>query len=70
MTEIHHRFKFHDPNQDSARLHDVYREAYTSLANFLEHLPESRERELALTKLEESGFWANAAIARHISAKA
>jgi hypothetical protein len=29
-------------------------------------LPESREKEESITKLEESMFWANAAIARHV----
>lgn len=30
------------------------------------HIPESRERSLALTNLEQSGMWANKAIAFHL----
>lgn len=30
-----------------------------------EELPDSREKSLAVTKLEEAAFWANAAIQRH-----
>lgn len=70
IADINHRFKHHPPTQESIGIHEKVREADTVLANLLEELlPDSREKSIALTKLEESGFWANAAIARHISAK-
>ena len=61
------RFKYHRPPNDRiVQLHEVVREQVAIAANAWEaNLPECRERSLAITKLEEAMFWANAAIARN-----
>jgi hypothetical protein len=65
------RFKYHRPTAEAAELHDDYRAQIEDLCSWLEsRVPNCRERSLAITKLEEAMFWANAAIAREISAKA
>lgn len=64
--ELQKRFTYHPPNSDQAqRCEDIRRNAY-SLAGLIEALcPESREKSLAFTKLEEAVMWANASIARN-----
>ena len=60
------RFRYHKPDELTASVHDEIREECLGLAKFLvETLPESREQSLAITKLEEAMFWANASIARN-----
>ncbi|MGE9695928.1 DUF7681 family protein [Streptomyces sp. CH6] len=65
-AELAHRFNYHPPQTPAvARAHAAVREQCTQLAGFLgSTLPEGREKALAVTKLEEVLFWANAAIAR------
>lgn len=59
-------FTYHAPKGTQAARYEFLREearrlAYVIMAN----CPTSRERSLALTKLEEAIFWANAGIARN-----
>lgn len=57
------RFEFIKSNADSVEKIQKIREACEVLGNFFETvIPESRERSLALTKLEESAMWANRAV--------
>ena len=52
---------------DSAQAEDAERirgAAYIFAYAILQTVPDSRERSLALTKVEEAMFWANAGIAR------
>jgi hypothetical protein len=65
-ADIEARFDYHPPLTDERKAdHQEAREAFRTLAGFVDGaLPDGREKALALTKLEEGLFWANAAIAR------
>lgn len=66
-NDINNRFDHHPPKDDATVVkHQEFREATKALAAFYEEfLPESREKALALTNLEQTLMWANAAIARN-----
>jgi hypothetical protein len=64
-AEVDDRFDYHAPTSERVAIHEAVREASRQLAHTLDaKLPEGREKALALTNLEQSLFWANAAIAR------
>jgi long-subunit acyl-CoA synthetase (AMP-forming) len=59
-------FTYHAPKGDQVlRYQDIRDQAKQFAAYILATTMPSREQSLALTKLEESVFWANAAIARN-----
>jgi hypothetical protein len=63
--EILTRFTYHSPKDDQPKRYEEIREMARSFAVYIViNTPESREQSLALTKLEEAVFWANASIAR------
>jgi hypothetical protein len=63
--DINNRFDHHAPDEFKIQKHQIVRQSAKELAQtFVEFVPEGREKALALTKLEEALFWANAAIAR------
>jgi hypothetical protein len=65
--ELNNRFDYHPPRTNEvAAAHEEIREASRHFAETLLQLTySSREQSLALTKIEEAMFWANAAIARN-----
>lgn len=66
MINIEKNFTYHEPDMNQVSRCDGIRENAKGFAFLLEKLcPESRERSLAMTKLEECVMWANAAIARY-----
>ena len=67
MSDLTDRFDHHPPSHESiAAQHGGVRSDLLTIASFWEEtIPPCREVSLALTKLEEAMFWANAAIARH-----
>jgi len=65
QQDIENRFTYHAPKPGQPEQYQKLREHAKSLAYLiLDNCPRSREASLALTKLEESIFWANASIAR------
>ena len=66
MAELEKKFTYHPPKGDQAERYGRLRAFAKEFAlDILDMCPESRERSLAMTKLEESVFWANASIARN-----
>ena len=66
--QIENSFTYHAPQGDQTDRYVDIRELAKRLALYMvDYCPESRELSLALTKLEEAVFWANAAIARNES---
>lgn len=58
-------FGYHVPNLERGADHGGMREQALRLATYINGVvPDGREKSLAITKLEEVMFWANAAIAR------
>ena len=65
-ADIENRFTYHAPKPGQPEKYQRLREHAKELAMlFNDECPESREKSLAITKLEEAVMWANAAIARH-----
>lgn len=65
-AEVRERFRFHPGTAITGPKHDEVRARFGVLALWLlDDVPRSRERSLALTHLQESMMFANAAIAIH-----
>lgn len=63
--ELNTRFTYHPPKGDQGARYVTIRDAASEYAAVIAKLtPESREQSLAITHLEQSVMWANAAIAR------
>ncbi|MDT2173021.1 DUF7681 family protein, partial [Paenibacillus larvae] len=59
-------FKYHAPKEGQPEKYTAIREKAKELAYLIDELcPNSREKSLALTNLEQAVMWANAAIARN-----
>jgi len=66
MKDLENRFTHHQPNQSKAMKHAIVRDRCKKLAEALVDVcPDTRERSIALGKIEEAMFWGNAAIARN-----
>lgn len=63
--ELKSRFTYYAPTEDQPVRYERIRNKAMSLAAYInEYCPDSREKSLAFTKLEEAIMWANASIAR------
>lgn len=66
LTDMENRFSYHKPDAAKVGKHELVRQDVGVLATLWDkNLPNGREKALAITKLEEAMFWANAAIARN-----
>ena len=67
-NSIENNFTYHKPFGTQPQRYEQVRAKAKEYAEYLvSNTPVSREQSLALTKLEEAVFWANAAIARNES---
>ena len=64
--DLVNRFTYHPPKNDQAQRYELIRSAGWTFAELVDRLaPDSREKSLAITQLEQAVMWANAAIARN-----
>lgn len=64
--DIEKNFTYHAPKGDQASRYQYIRDMAKEFAVLLDSAcPDSREKGLAFTKLEEAVMWANASIARN-----
>lgn len=64
--DLGRRFCYHPPNEDQIRRFHRLTAIASKLGEMvMDFCPDSREKSLALTKLEEGVMWAKAAIARY-----
>ena len=63
--KIENAFTYHKPKEGQPEKYGALRSKAKELAYLIDELcPDSREKSLAMTKLEEASMWANASIAR------
>lgn len=66
QERIENDFTYHPPINDQVAMYKEIRDMGKGFAMKLScHCPQSRELSVALTKLDEVVFWANASIARN-----
>jgi len=64
--QIENNFTYHAPKEGQPEKYTAIREKAKELAYLIdEQCPNSREKSLAVTNLEQSVMWANASIARN-----
>lgn len=65
-SQIENAFTYHPPKEEQPGKYTDIRKKAKELAYMINELvPDSREKSLAMTKLEECVMWANAGIARN-----
>jgi hypothetical protein len=66
ISDLENRFTYHAPKEGQPKKYEDIRATALELAKLIDELcPDSREKSLAITSLEESTMWANASIARN-----
>lgn len=64
--QIDNNFRYHAPKEGQPEKYEAIRSTARTFAYLIDELvPNSREKSLAMTKLEEAVMWANAGIARN-----
>ena len=65
VADLVNRFTYHAPQNGQSEMYQQLREQAHDLACLINDMcPESREKSLAITNLEQAVMWANASIAR------
>ncbi len=63
--ELETRFTYHTPNENDIEFYRIIRSMAADFADHVnEFVADSREKSIAITKIEEAVMWANAARAR------
>jgi len=66
ITDLENRFTYHAPKPGQPEIYTAIRDKAKEFAVMIDiNCPASREKSLALTKLDEVVFWANASVARN-----
>lgn len=66
IEELVNRFTYHAPREDQVeRYEEIRAKGLLFALEVYSSCPDSREKSLAMTKIEEAVMWANAAIARN-----
>lgn len=66
QMQLDNNFKYHPPKEGQQERYVALRNEAKTLAERINELcPDSREKSLAITNLEQAIFWANASIARN-----
>jgi DUF438 domain-containing protein len=68
LFEVLERFRFHPATEVTGPIHDNIRAVFMETAEWIienQDIPESREKSLAVTALQQSMMWCNAAVAIH-----
>jgi hypothetical protein len=66
VNDLVNRFTYHPPKDGQAERYEKIRSTALYAANLINaECPESREKSLAMTHLEDAVMWANASIARN-----
>jgi len=65
-SDLENRFTYHPPSNTQAETYEALQAIALNYARTIDQqCPDSREKSLALTHLEQAVMWANAAIARN-----
>lgn len=64
-AELDRIFSYHAPTERVQKVHVYWRAVVKDMARNLMTLPATRERAMALTRLEETSMWIQATIARN-----
>jgi len=66
-ADLENRFTYHPPKPGQAETYEALRAIALNFARTIDQeVPDSREKSLALTHLEDAVMWANAGIARNL----
>jgi len=66
QSDLDNNFMYHAPKEGQPELYQIIRSTAKCLAELInEACPESREKAMAIARIEEGVMWANSAIARH-----
>lgn len=64
--DLENIYKYHSPKDDQPAKYEALRAMAKNMAQLIDdYCPNSRERSIAFTNLEQAIMWANAAIARN-----